>query len=108
MKIILNEQRIVKCERGVSAVYYVQQEKGLDMKRIQRLILLQLKLFLLWQFADIPSALASDDWRYWNEFQLKHSIKNNLVLRLKAEQRLRDDFTDLFMNNYEVLSLIHI
>jgi hypothetical protein len=72
------------------------------MKSVQRLILLQLKLFLLWQFAAMSSALASDDWQYWNEFQLKHSIKENLDLRLKAEQRLRDDFTDLFLNNYEV------
>ena len=78
------------------------RKRGSDMKSINRLILLQLNLFLLWQFVGTPSAMASDDWQYWNEFQLKHSIKNNLVLRLKAEQRLRDDFTDLFMNNYEV------
>lgn len=72
------------------------------MRLMRRLFSLQLSLFLLWQFTEIPSASAADDWQYWNEFQLKHSLKKDLDLRLKTELRLRDDFTDLFLTNLEV------
>lgn len=67
-----------------------------------RLFFLLVILFLSCQYVSISYALAKDDWQYWNEFQFKRSIKDNLDLRLKTEQRLRDDFTDLFLINFEV------
>lgn len=67
----------------------------------RRLFFLSIILFLLCQFVSIPFALARDDWQYWNEFQLKFALKEKLNLRFKAEQRLRDDVTDLYLTNYE-------
>lgn len=68
---------------------------------IHRLFFLSIILSLLCQFVSIPFALARDDWQYWNEFQLKFALKEKLDLRFKAEQRLRDNVTDLYLTNYE-------
>jgi hypothetical protein len=70
--------------------------------RIIRSFSLQITLLLLLHFARAPHAVASDDWQYWNEFQFKYSITDDLSLRLKTGQRVRDDFTELFLTNFEV------
>jgi hypothetical protein len=67
-----------------------------------KLFSLQITLFLLFQLAGTPLAVARDDWQYWNEFQFKYSVREDLTLRLKTEQRLRDDFSALFLTNFEV------
>lgn len=56
---------------------------------------------LLFEFVLIPQALARDDWQYWNEFELKAHLIQKMHLRIVGEQRLRDDFSDLFVANVE-------
>jgi hypothetical protein len=57
-------------------------------------------LFLLMvQCVFAVPALARDDWQYWNNFQLKAPIYKELRLQVAGEQRIRDDFSDLFLAN---------
>lgn len=51
-------------------------------------------------FGDVESANASDDWQYWNEFKLKHSVTRHLEAHLKLEQRFVDNFGDFGLHNY--------
>ena len=45
-------------------------------------------------------AFASDEWQYWNEIKLKHSIGEKLDAHFKIEQKLVDDFNYFGLHNY--------
>lgn len=46
------------------------------------------------------SAFASDDWQYWHDTEIKAELTEKYSLRLDAQQRLRDDFSDLYFYNF--------
>jgi hypothetical protein len=50
----------------------------------------------------LSSVDARDPWEYWNEIQLKHALKDDLDLKLKTEQKVRNGLTELFLTNYDI------
>ena len=58
-------------------------------------------LTMLLSLAAAPQLLAKDDWEYWHETQLQVRLHDRLKWRVKGEHRLRDDFSDLFLNNLD-------
>lgn len=67
-----------------------------------RAFVLSASLLILCQLAVAPFASAEDKWDYWNQFQLKTSLKEKTDLKVKSEQRLRNNFADHYMTNFEL------
>lgn len=63
-----------------------------------RAFVLAVSLFILCQTA----VVAGEGWDYWNEFQLKTPLKEKTNLRLKTEQRSRNDFDEHYLTNFEL------
>lgn len=59
-------------------------------------------LLVCFVVGNAPSLSARDDWQYWNEFALKARVVEKTHLQIKGGQRLREDFSELFLANVDV------
>ncbi len=70
------------------------------------------RLSLLLMAAVTPAwasmAQASGDWQYWNQFVLKHKFDDRFSLALASEQKIRDDFSDLYLYNTTIVPTMRL
>jgi len=69
----------------------------------------------LWQLlitgsvlALVPTACASDDWEYWNQFVVRHEFTDRLTLDVASEQKWLDDASDFYQYNGTVLPTVSL
>ena len=74
----------------------------IDMISSHKALPLALSTILAFCLIPIFPANARDPWEYWNEVQLKHALKDDLDLKLKTEQKVRNGLTELFLTNFDI------
>lgn len=68
---------------------------------MKKCLLRSLMAFGVCLFLSLPVCRADDDWQYWNLFQIKAKVTDEISWRVFSEQWLVDDFSHFYLTNVD-------